>query len=387
MIGMEPHPKIEPAAWNRIIAGFPQSHVLQTWEWGEIKARHGWEPIQCLWIKKGDAVYLVHEVLGEEEIWAAALVLRRVIPVVGKAFGMKLLYAPKGPLVSDWRNVELCSKVIGDLKRLAQREKAILIKIDPDVSIGYGTPEDENDQSDAVGLRIAELLEREGWLFSNEQVQFRNTVLIDLRQSEESLLARMKQKTRYNIRLASRKGVEIRVGAENDLGELYEMYAETAVRDGFVLREAGYYLDVWKTFLDAGMAEPLIACVDGKAVAAVIIFRFARKAWYFYGMSRQEHREKMPNYLLQWEAMRRAKSSGCEIYDFWGAPDEFNEFDPMWKVYRFKEGYGGVVTRFIGAWDYPVSKSLYWLYTQVAPRLLSLMRKQGLSRLKHSISQ
>lgn len=387
-MGMETQQKIEPAAWNRIIAGFPQSHVLQTWEWGEIKSRHGWTPIYCLWMKKGDELRLMHRIPDEEGlIWAAALVLRRDISGVGRAFGVSVLYAPKGPLVSDWQNVHLCSKVLGDLRRLAQQQGAILIKIDPDVCVGRGIPGSEDDQTDMVGLRVKELLERDGWLFSNEQVQFRNTVLIDLRQSEEILLAQMKQKTRYNIRLALRKGVEIRVGSENDLDELYRMYAETAVRDGFVLREPSYYLDVWKTFLNADMAEPLIACVDGKAVAAVIIFRFAKRAWYFYGMSLLEHREKMPNYLLQWEAMRRAKAYGCELYDFWGAPDEFNEDDPMWGVYRFKEGYGGVVTRFIGAWDFPIRKTLYGIYTQAMPRLLSLMRRQGFSRLKHSLNQ
>lgn len=378
--------RIEPETWNRIIANFPEAHILQTWEWGEIKSRHGWEPIHCLWLEKGNDFYLVHEIPAHEvKIGAAALILRR--SVGGKALALRVLYSPKGPLLADWQNAELRARVFSDLKDLARRERAILIKIDPDVRLGTGIPGTKDEQDDLIGLEIKQFLERDDWRFSSEQIQFRHTVLIDLSQSEEVLLARMKQKTRYNIRLASRKGVQIRLGTPNDLEVLYQMYAETAVRDGFVLREPGYYLDVWNTFLNAGMAEPLIALVDGKAVAGVMIFRFAEKAWYFYGMSRPEHREKMPNHLLQWEAMRRAKACGCQIYDFWGAPDRFDEEDPMWGVYKFKDGFGGVVTRFIGAWDYPVNKPLYWLYTQVMPGVLNFMRRRGFSRLQQSMNQ
>jgi lipid II:glycine glycyltransferase (peptidoglycan interpeptide bridge formation enzyme) len=134
------------------------------------------------------------------------------------------------------------------------------------------------------------------------------------------------------------------------------------------------------------MATPLIAFVDGAPVAAVIIFHFAGKAWYLYGMSRVKHRDKMPNYLLQWEAILRAKADGCAIYDFWGAPDQFIETDSMWGVYRFKEGYGGDVTRYIGAWDFPVNKPFYKLYTQLLPKLLNLMRQKGARRLQQSVS-
>jgi lipid II:glycine glycyltransferase (peptidoglycan interpeptide bridge formation enzyme) len=146
-------------------------------------------------------------------------------------------------------------------------------------------------------------LQQGGWRFSPEQIQFRNTVLIDLSPELENLLANMKQKTRYNVRLAGRKGVSVRVGGLGDLDDLYRMYAETSARDGFVIRDAPYYRAVWSTFLEARMAEPLIAEVDGQMVAALIIFRFANKAWYLYGMSRAKHRRKMPNHLLQWEAM------------------------------------------------------------------------------------
>ncbi len=184
-------------------------------------------------------------------------------------------------------------------------------------------------------------LSRRGWLFSSEQIQFKNTVLLDLACSEDELLGRMKQKTRYNLRLAERKGVKIRLGSQADLSNLYRMYAETSVRDGFVIRPEAYYQQVWQTFMQQGMADALIAEVEGEPIAGLFLFHFAGKAWYLYGMSRQAHRETMPNYLLQWAAIRRGKELGCTTYDLWGAPDEFAETDSMWGVFRFKEGLGG----------------------------------------------
>jgi lipid II:glycine glycyltransferase (peptidoglycan interpeptide bridge formation enzyme) len=125
------------------------------------------------------------------------------------------------------------------------------------------------------------------------------------------------------------------------------------------------------------MAQPLIAEVEGEPVGAVMVFHFARRAWYLYGMSTELHREKMPNYLLQWEAIRYARQQGCICYDLWGAPDEFTETDPLWGVYRFKEGLGGQVVRHIGAWDLPLRPTIYRLYTRTLPHMLNLMRRRG----------
>jgi lipid II:glycine glycyltransferase (peptidoglycan interpeptide bridge formation enzyme) len=244
-------------------------------------------------------------------------------------------------------------------------------------------------------------LETCGWRFSEEQVQFRNTVLVDLRDDEEKLLERMKQKTRYNIRLAMRKGVAIRQGTQADIPLLYRMYAETSVRDGFVIREERYYRALWGAFMGGNLpphgdqassgenaqpyAIPLIAEVAGEPVAALILFLFASKAWYLFGMSREAHRERMPNYLLQWEAMLLAKRQGCRVYDLWGAPDDFKDTDPMWGVYRFKEGLGGEVERQIGAWDLPLKPFYYYLYTQILPRFLNIIRRRGKERTRQIV--
>jgi lipid II:glycine glycyltransferase (peptidoglycan interpeptide bridge formation enzyme) len=180
----------------------------------------------------------------------------------------------------------------------------------------------------------------------------------------------------------------------DDLPTLYKMYAETSVRDGFVIRDDEYYRTVWQSFMQSSIvnrqssipqAEPLIAEVDGEPVAAIFVFYFASRAYYIYGMSREAHREKMPNYLLQWEAMRRAKAAGCSVYDLWGAPDEFDERDSMWGVFRFKEGLGGQVVRTLGAWDFTPKPFWYKMYSEVIPRVLDVMRSRGKSRTKQQI--
>jgi lipid II:glycine glycyltransferase (peptidoglycan interpeptide bridge formation enzyme) len=256
--------------------------------------------------------------------------------------------------------------------------------------LGEGVPGQPDSQVDPSGQEVtADLLEH-GWRFSPEQIQFRNTVLIDLSSTEDELLDRMKQKTRYNLRLAERKGVTVRVGTPDDWGLLYRMYAETSQRDGFVIRDEQYYRTVWETFynrftpscLGRPVMEPLIAEVAGEPIAAVVIYQYAGKAWYLSGMSVSAHREKMPNYLLQWEAIRHAKAAGCSIYDLWGAPEEFDEGDPLWGVFRFKEGLGGRVLCTLGAWDYPARPTIYRGYTQVFPRLLEVMRWRGKARTR-----
>jgi lipid II:glycine glycyltransferase (peptidoglycan interpeptide bridge formation enzyme) len=365
---------VDGLTWNRWVAELPGAHILQTWQWGQVKSRYGWQPITQVWRDQDD------------RLSAAALVLCRTIPILGSAARLKILYVPKGPLLRDWGDPGLRLQVINDLQTLAQRQGAIFIKIDPDVPLGGGFHPSLDHGEDPIGQALMADLKANGWLFSGEQVQFRNTVLIDLTAPEDELLARMKPKTRYNIRLAGRKGVRVRSGTEADFGLLYQMFAETSLRDGFAIRENGYYKEAWGTFWREGMAEPLVAEVSGEPVAAIVLFHFDKKAWYLYGMSREVHREKMPNYLLQWEAMRRAKAYGCVCYDLWGAPDTFEETDPMWGVYRFKEGLGGVVVRHIGAWDLPVRPYAYRLYTEILPKVLDWMRKRGFRRTRHSLA-
>ncbi len=388
--------QINPIQWNACIARLPAAHVLQTWEWGNVKSQFGWQPQYLLWFGEAGQYKLSVNHLPErsrqKEPKAAALALMRNIRIGGFAQKMGILYVPKGPLL-DWKEASLRRGVLDSLKEFAQKHTVIFIKIDPDLEIGSGIPGIPGASESPLGAQIIDELRTDGWQFSEEQVQYRNTVLIDLQQSEEQLLANMKQKTRYNINLALRKGVTIRVATAADLSMLFHMYAETSIRDGFVIRNETYYHTVWSSFMrnqptlygDQPLAEVLVAEVDDKPVAGAIIFRFARKAWYLYGMSRQEHRDKMPNYLLQWEAIKRSKAAGCLTYDLWGAPDEFIESDPLWGVYRFKEGLGGSVQRSLGAWDLPVNRMLYRLYSKTLPGLLDIMRLRGKASTKQVV--
>ncbi len=359
--------------WDQLIASLPGAHILQTREWGEVKSLYGWRPLHYLWRDENTQAV------------AAALALLRAVPLLGFSSRLGILYIPKGPLL-DWSDRALRRQVLLDLESIARQQRAIFVKVDPDVLLGTGVPGEEDAIDDSDGEVIVAEFEGQGWRLSDEQIQFRNTVLIDLGPELDTLMANMKQKTRYNVRLAGRRGLTVRVGGEKDLGALYRMYAETSLRDGFVIREEGYYRSVWTTFMRSGMAEPLIAEFQGQMVAGVILFHFAGKAWYLYGMSSRDHHEKMPNYLLQWEAIQRAKACGCQVYDLWGAPDRFEEDDPLWGVYRFKRGLGGRVVRHIGAWDLPVRPWIYRLYTQVLPRILAVMRRRGVESTQQSIT-
>ena len=351
------------AGWGSHLAALGGAHLLQSWDWGEFKARHGWTARRFVWEASGRPV-------------AAASVLRRGrLPAI--------LYVPRGPTL-DWANASVRGQVLGDLERLARQERAIFVKIDPAVVTADGPPDSAEPCPTGETVR-ADLLAH-GWQFSSGQVQFRNTVQLDLLRPEADVLAAMKQKTRYNIRLAARRGVRVRPGAVADLPQLYHMYAETSLRDGFAIRAAGYYQDAWGTFMAAGQAQPFLADVGGEIVAGVIVFRFGQTAIYMYGMSTAAHRDLMPNHLLQWEAIRWARQQGCSTYDFWGAPDRFEPGDSMWGVWKFKEGFGGRFVQTIGAWDYVASPTFYRLYTRWLPRLLNIMRRMGRQSTQASLA-
>ena len=350
--------------WDQILTEFPDAHILQTLQWAESKKQNGWSPM-FFWSgsRRHDPDALV-------------MVLRKQVNFLGMKF--TVLYAPKGPTL-DWSYPAAVNQTLDFLQALCRKQKAIFIKIDPDVSLGTGIPGSEDEKPNENGLALQKELKKRGWQFSKDQIQYRNTVLVDLRQNEEDLLAVMRQKTRYNIRLAAKKGVTIRQGNVSELPVLYNMYAQTAVRDGFVIRYEDYYLNTWRAFLDADMAKILVAEVEGKPVAALILFHFNGTSRYMYGMSTEQYRELMPNHLLQWEAMRLSKQLGCHTYDMWGAPDVFDETDSMWGVYRFKQGFNGITARYIGAWDYSPRPLLYKVYTRTLPKLLDFMRRRGKS--------
>ncbi len=346
--------------WNDALCRLPYAHVLQTWEWGEFKQRTtGWVPQRLAFKRNGEVVAM------------ASVGVRKVGP-------LKVMYAPKGPALA-YDNADLTAAVLDELQQRARSAGAIWLKIDPDVIAATGVPGEEDDTPDPHGQPILNILRGRGWRFSDEQPQFRNTVNIDLTPSEDDILMKMSGNTRRKVRTAAKKGVTVRSGGMADLQTLYDLYSTTGERNDFIIRPFDYYRQVWALFIEAGLAHPLIAEVEGRAVAHVILFHFGGKCWYFYGASSNAERSRMPNYALQWEAMKWAKAHGYTTYDMWGAPNTFNEADSLWGVYEFKRGFRGTVTRHIGAWDYAPYPPLYWGYTKVMPWVINLLRRRATS--------
>ena len=293
--------------------------MLQTWEWGEFKRETSrWAPLRLAFERRGQVLAM------------ASLLTRKLGP-------LKVMYVSKGPVL-DYADIELAQQVLGELEALAKKFGVVWLKIDPDVIAATGMPGSADDQSDGTGGAVKRMLRGRGWRFSPAQVQFRNTLTIDLHRSEDEILAAMSGNTRRKIRVASKKGVLIRSASIEDLPLLYRLYQITGERDKFLIRPFDYYRRAWEAFMRAGLAQAFIAEYEGKAIAHVILFHFGRKCWYFYGASANEERARMPNYLLQWEAIKWAKAQGYASYDMWGAPDAFDESDSLWGVYQFKRG-------------------------------------------------
>ena len=347
-------PETERSRWNAALLSLPAPHVLQSWEWGAVKGQTGWTAQRLLWRESPES----------RPHAAASLLVRRI-----SRLPWGVAYVPKGPHL-DWSDTSLAEVVLAGIEAQARSQRTIFVKIDPDVS-----------PDEPAGQALMALLHRRRWRPSAEQIQFRNTALLDLTPKEDVLLERMKPKGRYNIRLAERRGVRIVEGGLDDLTVFYALYAETGKRDGFLVRPFSYYEATWRAFMQPAdeqspAARLLLATVEGETVAGLILFLFGPTAWYMFGASSERQRQLMPNHLLQWEAMRLAASKGCTRYDLWGAPDVLEESDPMWGVWRFKEGLGARFAPHIGAWDFPVSGPLYWSYTSAMPRVLDLMRRR-----------
>lgn len=347
----------ERERFNEFIACHPKGHVLQTWEWGEIKSHTGWRPWRLIVEQDG-------------EIVAAASVLERKIPVLG----LSIFYAARGPVV-DWLNAELVDALLQAIRALARQRGAILLKIDPDLPASSAGLRDSLQDR---GFRLAQT----GQGF--EGVQPKYVFRLDITPAEETLLANMQQKTRYNIRLAQKKGVRIRRGSRADLPEFYRVLKVTTERDRFLVRAYSYFEDLYDTLVPPGLAELFIAEYEGEVVAGALAFIMGAKAWYIYGASANEHRNVMPNYLMQWEMIRWAKAKGCALYDFRGVPGPKDlENSPLYGLYRFKKGFNAEYTEFIGEWDLVYRPVSYFLWTRLEP-VVSGAVKGLLGRLRRA---
>lgn len=335
----------EKAKWQQLWSAMPSPHILQTWEWGEIKrSTAGWHPWR----------YAFYENQNLSAI--ASIGLRKLGP-------FRIMYAPRGPLFKAASNGTRA--VLSTLQTLARQHKAIWLKIDPDIACATKPVQGDEWQDLEDGQQIRNSLMEADWHYSPQQVQFPNTQRIDLSATEETILAQMSANARRKIRIAERKGIQIRSGKPDDIPELFDMYSETATRNDFRIRSFEYYRTAWLEMFRAGQAHFLIATYQNEAIAHCILFHGGNGCWFFYGASRNRERNRMPNHLLQWESMRWAKGMGYEYYDFLGAPTHFHKTDPLWKVYQYKRGFRGSLIRGLGAWDHAPFPRLYQWYQTV----------------------
>jgi len=313
-------PTVSLTDWNQFLSKHPNAHLLQTGEWGELKSTFGWKPVR---IVSGDA---------------GVQILFRKLPL-----GFTVGYIPKANFdQSLWSEID----------SICKQNRAIFLKLEPDLWNDSPLPEGEG--------RV-----------SPHNIQPPRTILIDIKNSEVEILAKMKQKTRYNIRLAEKKGVTVRTW--DDIESFHKMMLVTGGRDGFGVHSLEYYRRAYQLFHPKQMCEILVAEYEGRPLAALFVSGNGNRAYYLYGASTDEERNRMPTYLLQWEAMKWAKARGCEEYDLWGVPDEDEatleanfetRHDGLWGVYRFKRGFSGAlrVKRAAQAMDRVYNPLLYWAY-------------------------
>jgi len=328
-------PEVNLADWNHFLESLPTAHLLQMGEWGELKKEFGWEPVRLI---SDDGV-------------GAQILLRRL------PLGLTLGYMPKPALSGQLAAVR--EQFWKEVDSVCKKHHSILLKIECDT---WDDPF---------------ILPPLSFIQSTQNIQPPRTIILSIRENEDQILARMKPKCRYNIRLAEKKAVTVRVW--DDISAFYDMMTVTGGRDNFGVHSKAYYQRAYELFHPKGICELLVAEYGGKPLASLMVFANGKRAWYVYGASNDYERNRMPTYLLQWEAIRWAKSRGCEEYDLWGIPDENEEtleanfevrHDGLWGVYRFKRGFGGQLKRAAQAVDRVYNPLLYWLYTMCITRKL-----------------
>lgn len=322
-----------------------KSHFLQTPTWADVKAAWDWRGI------------LAYE---EGRIIGAMSVLIRPLPM-----GYSLLYVPRGP-VCDRDDPYVMACLLGAADDLAVTVNALELLTDPD--------EAYNNESFRGLMQIWGFREREDAGFDNVQAQ--HVFRLHLTgKTEDSVFADFCQKTRYNIRLAKRKGVQIRIYPgdgeipEEELDAFKRIMEETACRDHFIPRQKEYYRKVFEAL--GREAVLFMAYLEDVPIAGTIGVYSGGKGWYLYGASSNAHRNAMPNYLLQWEMVRMALERHCVFYDFRGVPGDLKEDNPLYGLYRFKKGFGGTYTKFTGLFV----KRYHPVLSQCFEKMLAIYRK------------
>ncbi|MCS6870414.1 MAG: peptidoglycan bridge formation glycyltransferase FemA/FemB family protein [Anaerolineae bacterium] len=332
------------ADWDAFVRAHPDAHVLQLSAWGDHQSHFGWRP---------QRIAVANE---SGRVTAGVQLLLRRLPL---RLGVRA-YAPAAPLFSEDESANAL------LWQALRRCGATFIKFEP---CNWYRPRPD----------LPERLIQAGLRHSPQTVQVPRTIVLDLSGTEEDILKRMNQSTRYKCRLGQKKEVTVRHGDATDALRFGELMQLTAQRDGFYARPPEYYQSAYQAFAPSGEVVLLIASYNRQDLAGAMIFRCGENAYYFYGASSDAERNRMPTYILQWEAIRWAKVHGARRYDLWGIPDadettleaEFEKRDDgLWGVYKFKRGFGGEVRRSVGAWDLVNNRVAYALYMWYVQRQL-----------------
>ncbi len=334
-----------------------RSHILQSAQWGRVKS--SWE----------NEFVISRDENGK--INGTMSILIRKIPM----FPCTFMYAPRGP-ICDLHDKEVLKKLLDGAKEIAKKYNAMNLKIDTDTPIS--------------DTEYADIMKELGFKLNNnyynlEGVQARFLMRVDLKdKTEEELLAGFHHKTRYNIKVAQKKGVQIRVGTREDIPTFFNLMKTTGERDGFMIRGIDYFYRMYdclgkycRIFLAyAGEDEEHMECVSGTMAGL-----FGNKCLYLYGASGNKYRNYMPNYLIQWEMIRWSMENGCTVYDLRGVPGIVDdENNPIFGLYKFKKGFAGQATEMIGEFDYYFKPVWYKLFT-FAEQTLKKTRKT-ISHLK-----
>jgi peptidoglycan pentaglycine glycine transferase (the first glycine) len=340
---MEVREIIDRAQWDGFVSQAQTGHLMQSYQWGELMKRDGQRIVRL-------------GVLEDGQLIAAALVLVATMPYVGTPW----LYVLRGPVVDDPSSPALPA-IIKELHQIARRERAAMLKIEPNVE--EGTP----------GWR--ETLRTLGFQPNPIPAHVRRSWMLDIHPSEQKLLAGMKRSWRYNIKVAERGGIQIHAATTPEEREaFYRIYQETSLRDDFTILPLKHYTDILELF--GSDACLFLAEYEGQTLAGHLLIRYGTCCWDMFGATSEAHRNLKPGYLLHWKTFLWAKDQGCSLYDFRGIPEVLEPGEEMWNIYEYKRGFGGFSRLSLATHDYVYRPLIYWPVALASRARVSLRRRQ-----------
>ena len=323
--------KSDEEEYTNFLENHERCNFQQSLEWAKVKTS---------WKKE---VILAED--GNKKIIGSLMVWIRKIPFFGN-----IMYSARGP-VCDIHNIEVLEQITEGAKLLAKKYNAIVLRIEPDIESSDTTFKD-------IMLNLGYLIKDDAKNFRDE-IQPRYVFRLDTKgKTEEEIFKAFHQKTRYNVRLATKKGVTVKDGNKEDLKDFHKIMITTGIRDGFIIRPLEYFEKMYDC-LGPDHMKILMAYYDGKPISGVIPIMYGNKTWYLYGASSNEHRNLMPNYLLQWEMIKIALGRKSDIYDLRGVPGIADNSNGL---YRFKKGFGAKYTEFVGEVYIPFKPLTYKMY-------------------------